>query len=203
MPTAWKRRSGRFGRRLRRFTRAKLWQGCLCCVGLLGLSVFLKEMIEMNTLESIKEWFKAAKPNPTEKDKATQIGAYFEEVSEMMWALHCNNIANKTHELSEEFYISGTIDEDILGNFIILPEEWEIDLLDSLCDQIVTAIGVGYMMGFDMVGALQEVNLSNWSKFDENGNPIFNENGKIVKGENYFKPDLAKFVRSNNAPAAE
>jgi len=157
----------------------------------------------MNTLESIKEWFKAAKPNPTEKDKATQIGAYFEEVSEMMWALHCNNIANKTHELSEEFYISGTIDEDILGNFIILPEEWEIDLLDSLCDQIVTAIGVGYMMGFDMVGALQEVNLSNWSKFDENGNPIFNENGKIVKGENYFKPDLAKFVRSNNAPAAE
>lgn len=58
-------------------------------------------------------------------------------------------------------------------------------------------------MGFDMSGALKEVNLSNWSKFDENGNPIFNENGKIVKGENYFKPDLAKFVRSNNAPAAE
>lgn len=147
-------------------------------------------------IEKIINWFKAAKPNPTEKDKATQIGAHFEEVSEMMWALHCNNIANKTHELSEEFYISGAIDEDILGNFIILPEEWEIDLLDSLCDQIVTAIGVGYMMGFDMVGALQEVNLSNWSKFDENGNPIFNENGKIVKGENYFKPDLAKFLKA-------
>lgn len=147
-------------------------------------------------IDKIINWFKAAKPNPTEKDKATQIGAHFEEVSEMMWALHCNNIANKTHELSEEFYISGAIDEDILGNFIILPEEWEIDLLDSLCDQIVTAIGVGYMMGFDMVGALQEVNLSNWSKFDENGNPIFNENGKIVKGENYFKPDLAKFLKA-------
>lgn len=154
-------------------------------------------------IEKVIDWFKAAKPNPTEKDKATQIGAHFEEVSEMMWALHCNNIANKTHELSEEFYISDAIDEDILGNFIILPEEWEIDLLDSLCDQIVTAIGVGYMMGFDMVGALKEVNLSNWSKFDENGNPIFNENGKIVKGENYFKPDLVKFVRSDNAPAAE
>ena len=82
-------------------------------------------------IEKVIDWFKAAKPNPTEKDKATQIGAHFEEVSEMMWALHCNNIANKTHELSEEFYISGAIDEDILGNFIILPEEWEIDLLDS------------------------------------------------------------------------
>lgn len=132
-------------------------------------------------IEKIINWFKAAKPNPTEKDKATQIGAHFEEVSEMMQAFH----------------------KDIDGEVIAFPENWEIDLLDSLCDQIVTAIGVGYMMGFDMVGALQEVNLSNWSKFDENGDPIFNEHGKIVKGENYFKPDLAKFARSNNAPAAE
>jgi hypothetical protein len=154
-------------------------------------------------IEKVIDWFKAAKPNPTEKDKATQIGAHFEEVSEMMWALSCNNIANKTYEVSQEFYACSAIDKDIDGEDIELPKNWEIDLLDSLCDQIVTAIGVGYMMGFDMVGALKEVNLSNWSKFDENGNPIFNENGKIVKGENYFKPDLAKFVRSDNAPAAE
>ena len=155
----------------------------------------------MNTLESIKEWFKAAKPNPTEKDKATQIGAHFEEVSEMMQALSCNSA--QAEQISQEFYVCDAIDKNIDGEFVELPENWEIDLLDSLCDQIVTAIGVGYMMGFDMVGALQEVNLSNWSKFDENGNPIFNENWKIVKGENYFKPDLAKFVRSDNAPAAE
>lgn len=152
-------------------------------------------------IEKIINWFKAAKPNPTEKDKATQIGAHFEEVSEMMQALLCNS--TQVHQISEEFYASPTIDKDIDGEAMKLPENWEIDLLDSLCDQIVTAIGVGYMMGFDMVGALKEVNLSNWSKFDENGNPIFNENGKIVKGENYFKPDLAKFVRSDNAPAAE
>lgn len=154
-------------------------------------------------IEKVIDWFKAAKPNPTEKDKATQIGAHFEEVSEMMQALFCNNIESRTYEVAQEFYACEAIDKDIDGEFLKLPENWEIDLLDSLCDQIVTAIGVGYMMGFDMVGALQEVNLSNWSKFDENGNPIFNENGKIVKGENYFKPDLAKFVRSNNAPAAE
>lgn len=152
-------------------------------------------------IEKIINWFKAAKPNPTEKDKATQIGAHFEEVSEMMQALSCDS--KQVECLSEEFYASSAIDNNIDGDLVDLPENWEIDLLDSLCDQIITAIGVGYMMGFDMVGALQEVNLSNWSKFDENGNPIFNENGKIVKGENYFKPDLAKFVRSNNAPAAE
>ncbi len=152
-------------------------------------------------IEKIINWFKAAKPNPTEKDKATQIGAHFEEVSEMMAALSC--IREQVEDVSQEFYSSDAIDKDIDGEVMKLPENWEIDLLDSLCDQIVTAIGVGYMMGFDMIGALQEVNLSNWSKFDENGNPIFNENGKIVKGENYFKPDLAKFVRSDNAPAAE
>lgn len=152
-------------------------------------------------IEKIINWFKAAKPNPTEKDKATQIGAHFEEVSEMMQVLLCNS--TQVHQISEEFYTSSAINKDTDGKVMKMPENWEIDLLDSLCDQIVTAIGVGYMMGFDMVGALKEVNLSNWSKFDENGNLIFNENGKIVKGENYFKPNLAKFVRSNNAPAAE
>ena len=152
-------------------------------------------------IEKVIDWFKAAKPNPTEKDKATQIGAHFEEVAEMMAALSCNSV--QVEQISQEFYVCDAIDKNSDGKDVELPENWEIDLLDSLCDQIVTAIGVGYMMGFDMVGALKEVNLSNWSKFDENGNPIFNENGKIVKGENYFKPDLAKFVRSNNAPAAE
>ena len=152
----------------------------------------------MNILEQIKKWFETAKPNPTEKDKATQIGAHFEEVSEMMWALHCNNMANKTHELSEEFYISGAINEDILGNFIILPEDWEIELLDSLCDQIITAIGVGHMMGFDMEGALAEVNASNWSKF-EDGEPIFNENGKIAKGKDYFRPELSKYIKRSKS----
>lgn len=145
-------------------------------------------------IEKIINWFKAAKPNPTEKDKATQIGAHFEEVSEMMAALSCNSV--QVEQISQEFYFSDAIDKGIEGEDVELPENWQIELLDALCDQIITAIGVGYMMGFDMVGALQEVNLSNWSKFDENGNPIFNENGKIVKGENYFKPDLAKFLKA-------
>ena len=50
------------------------------------------------------------------------------------------------------------------------------------------------MMGFDMVGALDEINKSNWSKF-ENGKPVFDENGKIKKGAEYFKPKLSKFTK--------
>lgn len=131
-------------------------------------------------IQEIIEWFKAAKPKPTEKDKATQIGCHFEEVSEMMWSLSCNNIANKTYEFSEEFYASPAINKDIDGGFVELPKNWEIDLLDALCDQIVTAIGVGYMIGFDMVGALDEVNKSNWSKFKD-GVPVFDETAKSPK----------------------
>lgn len=50
-------------------------------------------------------------------------------------------------------------------------------------------------MGFDMVGALDEVNKSNWSKFKD-GVPAFDENGKIAKADGYFKPDLAKFLKA-------
>ena len=66
-------------------------------------------------------------------------------------------------------------------------------LLDSLCDQIVTAVGVAHMFGLDITGALEEVNRSNWSKFVD-GEPVFNKHGKIAKGPNYSPPDLSKFV---------
>nr|DAX45376.1 MAG TPA: NTP-PPase-like protein [Caudoviricetes sp.] len=143
-------------------------------------------------IEKVIAWFKAAKPNPTSKDVLTQLGCHFEEIKEMCNAmnLHCDDVALQELRFKSACapYLKGVESID---------EAQAVEILDSLCDQIVTAIGVGYMMGFDMVGALKEVNLSNWSKFDENGNPIFNENGKIVKGENYFKPDLAKFLNSN------
>lgn len=143
-------------------------------------------------IQEIIEWFKAAKPEPTEKDKSTQIGCHFEEVSEMLQALSCNSV--QVTQISEEFYSSSSITKGVDGEEISLPENWEIELLDSLCDQIVTAVGVGYMMGFDIAGALDEVNKSNWSKFKD-GVPAFDENGKIAKADGYFKPDLAKFLK--------
>ena len=144
-------------------------------------------------IQKIIEWFKAAKPKPTEKDKSTQIVANLEAVSEMLRAVSCDT--PPVSQASQDFYAYPSIDRDIDGSVITLCENWEIDLLDSLCDQIVTAIGVGYMMGFDMVGALDEVNKSNWSKFKD-GVPVFDENGKIAKTDGYFKPDLAKFLKA-------
>ena len=69
-----------------------------------------------------------------------------------------------------------------------------VELLDALADQIVTATGVGTFLGINVPGALAEVNRSNYSKFDEDGNPIFDENQKVVKGPHYTKPNLKPYI---------
>lgn len=141
-------------------------------------------------VERIQEWFNRAVPVPTDKNRAVQLGCHFEEIAEMGEALGDTTIAHDMHSTADDFKQGGTI-EDLYG-----PEHLinRVELLDSLADQIVTAIGVAHMFGMDLASALAEVNESNWSKFDENGQPIFNEHGKIAKGPNYRKPDLTKFV---------
>jgi hypothetical protein len=64
------------------------------------------------------------------------------------------------------------------------------DFLDSLADQVVTSVGVGYCAGMKTADAVAAVNRSNYSKFNKNGYPIFNENGKIAKGPDYAPPNL-------------
>lgn len=68
-----------------------------------------------------------------------------------------------------------------------------VDLLDSLADQIVTATGVGTFLGMNVPGAVSEVNRSNYSKF-EDGEPVFNENKKVMKGKDYTPPDLTPYI---------
>ena len=65
--------------------------------------------------------------------------------------------------------------------------------LDSLCDQVITAIGAAHMYGFDILGALDAVNEANWAKFP-GGVPQFNVNGKIKKPEGWKPADLTPFV---------
>lgn len=76
----------------------------------------------------------------------------------------------------------------------VFPEDANrLALLDALADQIVTATGVGTFLGMNVPGALAEVNRSNYSKF-ENGEPIFNENKKVMKGKDYTPPDLTPYI---------
>ena len=69
-----------------------------------------------------------------------------------------------------------------------------LEVADALTDILYVTYGAGHAFGIDLDKCFDEVQNSNMSKLDENGEPIFNESGKVMKGPNYFKPDLTKFV---------
>ena len=68
------------------------------------------------------------------------------------------------------------------------------EVADALTDILYVTYGAGHAFGIDLDKCFDEVQNSNMSKLDENGKPIYNESGKVMKGPNYFKPDLSKFV---------
>ena len=68
------------------------------------------------------------------------------------------------------------------------------EVADALTDILYVTYGAGHAFGINLDKCFQEVQNSNMSKLDENGKPIYNEHGKVMKGPNYFKPDLSKFV---------
>lgn len=103
-------------------------------------------------------------------------------------------ICEGEEELSEYLHQVGQYYKN--RNSVIIPLlefEDRHALLDSLADQIVTAIGVAHFYNFDIEGALRAVNEANWRKFP-NGEVLFDENGKIKKPENWEPADLTDFV---------
>jgi len=137
-------------------------------------------------ISDIKGWFELAVPTPTDKNRAVQLGVHFEEVGEMLQTLPTHHpclrddLADVANGYKKRHEVNG---EDVDRT----------ELLDALCDQIVTAVGVAHMFGMDIEGALAEVTRSNWSKFVD-GKPMFDANGKIAKPPSYSKPDLTLFV---------
>ena len=69
------------------------------------------------------------------------------------------------------------------------------EVADALTDILYVTYGAGHAFGIDLDQCFDEVQRSNMSKLDENGKPIFNEHGKVLKGPNYFKPNLEKFIK--------
>ena len=69
------------------------------------------------------------------------------------------------------------------------------EVADALTDILYVTYGAGHSFGIDLDKCFDEVQRSNMSKLDENGKPIFNEHGKVLKGPNYFKPNLEKFIK--------
>jgi hypothetical protein len=146
-------------------------------------------------LGSTLDWFEKAVPEPTDKNFTTQLGVHVEEFGEMLDELtptdkdsmvFLRNLNTCVKEVAKRLK-EGTIHVTVMA----------VDrrqFLDSICDQIVTGTGVAHMSRLKILGAMNEVNRGNHSKFDENGNPIFDANLKVTKGPNYITPDLAPFV---------
>jgi len=69
------------------------------------------------------------------------------------------------------------------------------EVADSLTDILYVTYGAGHAFGIDLDKCFDEVQRSNMSKLGENGKPIYNDQGKVLKGPNYFEPNLEKFIK--------
>ena len=69
-----------------------------------------------------------------------------------------------------------------------------LEVADALTDILYVTYGAGHAFGINLDDCFEEVQKSNMSKLGDDGKPIYNDKGKVMKGPNYFKPDLTKFV---------
>ena len=69
------------------------------------------------------------------------------------------------------------------------------EVADALTDILYVTYGAGHAFGIDLDKCFDEVQRSNMSKLDEDGKPIYNEHGKVMKGSKYFQPNLSKFIK--------
>ena len=70
-----------------------------------------------------------------------------------------------------------------------------VEVADALTDILYVTYGAGHAFGINLDRCFDEVQQSNMSKLGDNGNPIYNDSGKVMKGPKYFKPDLSKFIK--------
>jgi predicted HAD superfamily Cof-like phosphohydrolase len=142
------------------------------------------------SVDQIELWHKRARPEPTEADFNVQLGCHFEEIVEMLDALDFTNEEGIEYEVRATRVAINALARMLKSGELRAFMADRKEFLDSLADQVVTAIGAGYCAGMKTADAVAAVNRSNYSKFDKNGYPIFNENGKIAKGPDYAPPDL-------------
>ena len=89
---------------------------------------------------------------------------------------------------------SALIEEELSELKEAVKNEDITEVADALTDILYVTYGAGHAFGIDLDKCFDEVQNSNMSKLDENGKPIYNDAGKVMKGPKYFKPNISKFV---------
>ena len=138
-------------------------------------------------LSDTLKWFELAVPEPTIENICVQFGCDLEEQSEILRACSLPSLAEEVESYANGFEAKRTWCMNTINRID------KTELLDGLIDRQVTGLGLGYMLKMNMIAAANEVNRSNFSKF-ENDKPVFDDNGKIKKGENYTPPQLGGFI---------
>ena len=87
------------------------------------------------------------------------------------------------------------IKEELEELRIAIEEKDLLEVADALTDILYVTYGAGHAFGIDLDKCFNEVQESNMSKLGEDGKPIYNEMGKVMKGPKYFKPNLSKFIK--------
>ena len=90
------------------------------------------------------------------------------------------------------------IKEELEELKVALQEKDLKEIADALTDILYVTYGAGHAFGIDLDKCFEEVQSSNMSKLDDNGKPIYDRNGKVMKGPNYFKPNLEKILVYSN-----
>lgn len=142
------------------------------------------------TLEKINTWHQRARPEPTLVNFGTQVGCHIEEFVEMLDSLAFHATEEQGQMMGVAHSVLELVARDLKSGAMTVRIDNRKELLDAMADQIVTAVGVGHCAKVDILEACKRVNDSNWTKYDDQGQPIFKEGGKIAKGPNYVEPDL-------------
>lgn len=132
----------------------------------------------------------------TARNKQTQIGCHFEEVGEFLNALSAMD-TDAQQVLSNAIHAMKALEvlcKDGEPNRIVIETENRIEALDAIADQIVTGSVTGAMHRMDVVRGLHEVNMSNYSRLTDGEMAKDPATSKWLKGPNYYKPNLTKFV---------
>jgi len=87
------------------------------------------------------------------------------------------------------------INEELEELLTAIKEKNMVEIADALTDILYVTYGAGHAFGIDLDKCFNEVQESNMSKLGENNTPIYNEDGKVMKGPNYFKPNLKQFLK--------
>lgn len=143
----------------------------------------------MSSLIPVESWHARACPAPNDAAINTQIGVHVEEFGELLAALAGTDPGSEwlLHQVRQ---MVDLLAENLKAGVTTVQVADRRGALDALADGIVTAVGVGYRASMNVPKAVEVVDTSNWTKYDETGRPIFNANGKVAKGPGYVPPDL-------------